>query len=227
MSNRVMTYSAGLRKLAQRALALCITLLVLAPYVQAARPMSVEDGGVDDTGTGHVDMWFARSSGKVYSRNITFAYSPVDAIELNLSHARNYVTSRDDTQSALVKWNALKAEDETWRITLTTAINESHSGTRSKALNVIASSYQKPANLHANLGTSHANNGLNSTTWGLAVEHAFSKLVAHAEFFGQERIKPTLQFGARYNPTPWLQIDGTIGKTNRDRLYSLGSKISF
>lgn len=56
MSNRVMTYSAGLRKLAQRALALCITLLVLAPYVQAARPMSVEDGGVDDTGTGHVDM---------------------------------------------------------------------------------------------------------------------------------------------------------------------------
>ncbi|TAG82009.1 MAG: hypothetical protein EAZ24_03950, partial [Burkholderiales bacterium] len=64
-------------------------------------------------------------------------------------------------------------------------------------------------------------------TWGVALEHGFGAVAAHAEAFGERGSKATVQIGARSEIAPKLQLDGTIGTRDRRTLYSVGVKLQF
>ena len=60
---------------------------------------------------------------------------------------------------------------------------------------------------------------------GVDLEHV--AVTAHVEAFGQRRAKPTVQIGARTEIAKGLQLDGTVGRGNRETLVSVGIKASF
>ncbi|MDO8370578.1 MAG: hypothetical protein Q7T39_01485, partial [Polaromonas sp.] len=64
-------------------------------------------------------------------------------------------------------------------------------------------------------------------TWGLAHEREFGAATLHVEAFGQRLAKPTFQVGARTSLTSRLQLDATVGRSNRETLVSVGLKQSF
>ncbi len=80
---------------------------------------------------------------------------------------------------------------------------------------------------HANLGALHPSGGPALASWGLAVERALGRITAHAEWFGQQRSSPTFQLGLRGEVATRWQLDGTVGRSGRETLYSLGFKRSF
>lgn len=81
--------------------------------------------------------------------------------------------------------------------------------------------------MHANLGVSKAKDVASTGTWGLAVELPLTGWIPHAEVFGVERSKPTVQFGARTQLTKELQLDGTVGRSNAQTVAPIGMKYQF
>ena len=80
---------------------------------------------------------------------------------------------------------------------------------------------------HFNLGANRAPGASTLATWGVAHEREFGAVTAHVEAFGQRRAKPTVQIGARTEIAKGLQLDGTVGRGNRETLVSVGIKASF
>lgn len=62
---------------------------------------------------------------------------------------------------------------------------------------------------------------------GVAHEREFGAITAHVEAFGQRLAKPTFQIGARKDIAKGLQLDGTLGRSNRETLVSVGLKVGF
>jgi len=80
---------------------------------------------------------------------------------------------------------------------------------------------------HFNLGANRASGGPTLGTWGVAHEREFGAVTAHVEAFGQRLAKPTFQIGARKEIAKGLQLDGTLGRSNRETLVSVGLKVGF
>jgi hypothetical protein len=81
--------------------------------------------------------------------------------------------------------------------------------------------------LHLNLGAVKAAGFRAAGTWGMAYERVFGGITPHIEWFGTEGGKPTVQVGVRGDLFPGLQLDGSIGRSDSEKLYSLGLKKSF
>jgi hypothetical protein len=84
-----------------------------------------------------------------------------------------------------------------------------------------------PVNVHVNLGVSKAKGLESAGTWGFAVELPLTAWTPHAEVFGAEGSKPTIQIGARTQLTKELQLDSTVGRNNSQTSLSVGVKYQF
>ena len=81
--------------------------------------------------------------------------------------------------------------------------------------------------LHANLGAAKPSGASSFGTWGIGFERDHGDLVGHVEALGQEHAKPTFQVGARKDVGKGFQIDGAVGRTDGDTIFSLGVKLQF
>ena len=209
------------------AFAASILLAAMFGSAHASRPLSVDDANVSDAGKGYGEFWGARGTGRTNSFTLAPAYAPIDGIEIGVS------LSRDMSASVVSKALQLK-----WRITKSSA-NGCNFGA------VFGASHQQSVGntpyvnglftcnggfgaLHVNLGASRAPGGPTLKSAGLAYERELGPVTAHVEWFGQQQGRPTVQMGLRRSlgaGNEW-QIDGTLGRSNGDTVFSLGLKYS-
>ncbi|GAB3481949.1 hypothetical protein [Polaromonas eurypsychrophila] len=210
--------------------ALSLSMLLLAAgltgQAQAGRPLTVDDAGVDDAGTGHIDAWYARQPGGIRGWTVGPTYSPAAGVGLSASLSRD---SRQHTRSTALQGKFLLSPSRDGSCNLGASVGVSQTtgtaGTTS-VLNGLLSCNHEGGAAHLNTGAVRNPGGPSLRTWGLALERELGRFTAHAEWFGQKQSAPVVQLGLRTEVAPGWQLDGSIGRTRlgdgRERLYSLG-----
>jgi hypothetical protein len=61
----------------------------------------------------------------------------------------------------------------------------------------------------------------------VAWEYPIGEVTFHVESFGQQHLKPTRAMGLRYELSPSLQVDGSLGRQIGKNLLTLGVKWMF
>lgn len=193
----------------------------------AGRPLTVDDANTDDAGTGHVEGWYARQPGHAHTWTLAPAYAPVDGLELGASVTRDR-TAASTSQALQAKWRITPSQEAGCNTALVLGATQTRGqGGTTPYLNGLLSCNSTWGATHLNLGGQRPSGGPGVATWGLAHERAFGVATLHVEAFGQRLAKPTVQVGARSNLTHRLQLDATVGRSNRDTLVSVGLKQSF
>lgn len=194
---------------------------------EAGRPLSVDDAEVDDAGTGHVEVWYARQPGRANTWTVAPAYAPADGLELGASVTRDR-TAAVTSQSLQAKWRITPALEGGCNSAAVFGASQTRGqGGTTPYLNGLLTCNSALGATHVNLGAQRAPGGPGVATWGLAHERAWGAVTLHAEAFGQRLVKPTFQVGARTLLSGQLQLDATLGRSNRETLFSVGVKHSF
>lgn len=202
-------------------------LLMFVPESFAGRPLSVDDASINDAGAGHVEVWYARMPGKTNTWNVAPAYAPIKDVEVSAMLSRD-ATGEVTSSAAQVKWRITPSNPAGCNVGMTVGISHtSKGGGNTPFLNGLASCNHTGGALHLNLGISNPDNSKSLTNWGAAYERDFSVATGHIEVFGQEAGKPTTQVGLRKDLVPGLQLDGTVGRSDGETVFSLGLKKSF
>lgn len=203
-------------------------VLSMAQSAHAGRPLTVDDANVNDPGAGHVEAWFARMPGHANTWNVAPAYSPIKDLEVSAILTRD--TSENLSTSAIQgKWRITASQPDGCNFGLVAGISHrDNGGGNTPYLNALATCNHKGGALHMNLGLSHPDNEKTLTNWGVAYEREMSGgITGHIEYFGLENGKPTAQVGLRKDIMPGLQLDGTVGRSDGDVVFSLGMKNRF
>ena len=207
------------------------TLLALASTtVLAGRPLVVDDASTNDKGKGHVEFWGTSASG-VRLLSIAPAYAFADGLELGGLFARESNSGLRVT-AAQLKWRITPSQERGCNVGLVGGLSRATlagaSANGSYVTGLGTCNMAASGSFHANLGLTKVNGGGSSTTsWGIAYERAFGAVTPHIEWFGAEGSKPTLQIGLRTQIADSLQLDGSIGHSDGDSIYTLGLKFSF
>lgn len=201
--------------------------LLVCGFANAGRPLSVDDANTDDAGSGHVEAWYARQPGHAHTWTVAPAFSPIDGLELGASLTRDR-TAASTSQSLQAKWRITPSQDNGCNSAAVLGASQTRgqSGT-TPYLNGLLSCNSAGGSTHFNLGAQRTPGGPSVGTWGLAHEREWGPVTVHAEAFGQRLAKPTFQIGARKDLSPRLQLDATLGRNNRQNLFSVGLKQSF
>ena len=206
-----------------------LTLLAVsftAPAL-AGRPLTVDDADVNDTGQGHVEAWYARQPGRAHTWTVAPAYAPINGLELGAALSRDR-TADATTGAVQAKWRITPAQESGCNVGAVLGVAHTRgAGGNSPYLNGLATCNSSWGASHFNLGAVRAPGGPTLATWGIAHEREFGPVTAHVEAFGQRQSKPTFQVGARIDAAKGLQIDGTLGRTSHETLFSVGLKHSF
>ena len=207
-------------------LAFLFALMLDAPAF-AGRPLTVDDASVDEAGAGHVEAWYARQPGRAHTWTVAPAYAPVDGLELGAAISRDR-TADATTGAVQAKWRITPSQESGCNAGAVLGVAHTRgAGGNTPYLNGLATCNSSWGASHFNLGAVRAPGGSTLGTWGIAHEREFGQVTAHVEAFGQRLSKPTVQVGARMEVVKGLQIDGTVGRSNRETLVSLGLKQSF
>lgn len=214
-------------KFKPRTLLLSLLGLSAAGLALAGRPLTVDDANVNDPGAGHVEAWYARAPGRAHTRTIAPAYAPIKGLELGAALARDS-SAQSTTTAVQAKWRITATQDTGCNVGAVLGVAHT-SGTSGNTpyLNGLLTCNSAWGSTHLNLGGNRAPGGPTLATWGLAHEREFGAVTAHAEVFGQRLSKPTFQVGARMEVAKGWQLDGTLGRTQRETLLSVGLKRGF
>lgn len=206
---------------------LVVAGLLACLSAQAGRPLTVDDANTDDAGTGHVEGWYARQPGHAHTWTVAPAYAPVDGLELGASFTRDR-SAATTNQALQAKWRITPSQEVGCNAAAVLGATQTRgqSGT-TPYLNGLLSCNSPWGATHVNVGGQWPSGGPGVATWGLAHERAFGAATVHVEAFGQRLAKPTFQVGTRTNLTHRLQLDATVGRSNRETLLSVGLKQSF
>ncbi len=206
-------------------LTLCTALLMATPAL-AGRPLTVDDASVNDTGDGHVEAWYARQPGRLHTWTVAPAYAPIDGLELSASFTRDRTTPQS-SEAVQVKWRITPVQESGCNAGAVLGVAHARGTGRTPYVNGLFTCNSSWGATHFNLGANRASGSPTLGTWGIAHEHEFGAVTAHVEAFGQRLSKPTFQVGARFDIAKGLQLDGTLGRGNRETLVSVGFKASF
>lgn len=202
-------------------------LALLTQPCLAGRPLTVDDANVNDVGAGHVEAWLARVAGAGNAWTIAPAYGLAEGIEVAAAltrDTRSHITAT--SVQAKFRFTASRENGCNFGGVLGLA-HASAGGGNMPYLNGLLSCNLTGAALHFNLGAVHPAGESKLRTWGMAYEREFGALAGHVEYFGQQGERPTAQVGLRRNVAKNLQIDGTLGRTGGETVYSLGLKVMF
>lgn len=207
--------------------ALCLAWCLALP-AHAGRPLSVDDAGLDEAGTGHVEVWWegARAQpGTVYAAP---AYVPVEGLELGAVLARDRA-ERQTLQGLQAKWQWSASQEQGCNAASSAAVLHRQGGgeDRTLALALLGTCTAPWGSVHANMGAQREPNLPWQPTWGLALEKSWGALTAHSEAFGVRHTAPTFQMGARWDWAGNYQLDGTVGRQSGHTLLSVGLKHGF
>ena len=73
---------------------LALVSLLALPLAHAGRPMLVEDAGVDETGTGHVEAWYERTPDLGRTWTVSPAYGVIEGMEVSAALPRANANGR-------------------------------------------------------------------------------------------------------------------------------------
>jgi hypothetical protein len=202
-------------------------VLLLAAPAYAGRPLTVDDADVNDAGAGHVEAWYARQPGRAHTWTVSPAYAPIEGLELGGAVSRD-TTAHATTGAVQAKWRITPTMESGCNVGAVLGVARTRgAGGNTPYLNGLATCNSSWGATHFNLGGVREPGSPTLGTWGIAQEHEFGSITAHVEAFGQRLSKPTFQVGARIEVAKSLQIDGTVGRTSGETLFSLGLKRSF
>jgi hypothetical protein len=206
--------------------AACALLSASAAF--AGRPLTVDDANMNDAGAGHVETWIAREAGKVSTFNIAPAFSPLDNIEIGALLSRN-TTDKITTSAVQAKWRITASQDKGCNLAAVVGLshNSEDAGNIRYANAIVGCNGNALGNVFVNLGVVKAPDEKSRATWGLALERAWGSVTPHIEAFGIQHEKPTVQMGLRSQLNKTIQIDGTLGRKDRENLLSVGMKFQF
>jgi hypothetical protein len=205
-----------------------VVLLCLASVpAWAGRPLTVDDANVAEVGGGQVESWYARPAGRDRLWTSTLGVGVLDWLELGVGVERNF--SVPETSTAVQAKMRLTPSVE-GGCNLGAVVGRQHlhrEGGDATYANGIVTCNLDGGPLHLNLGAHRPDGGGTHALWGVAKEFDLGAVTAHVEAFGQQHGKPTLQFGLRREIVKNLQIDGTLGRSDRKAVFSVGLRVGF
>jgi len=209
------------------AFCLALTFLAVASPAHAGRPLTVDDANVNDTGAGHLEAWWARAPDGTRSWSVAPAYAPVDGLELGAGIARELRTGHV-TQNIQAKFRITPSQENGCNVGAVAGYSRATSEASLPYINALFTcNNQALGSLHTNLGALNVPGTKHVRTWGLAWERPYGDLTVHIETFGLEHEKPTWATGARFNVLPELQLDTSLGRTQKQNVLTVGLKWMF
>lgn len=204
------------------------TLALLAgSQCLAGRPLAVDDANVNEVGSGHVEAWYARQPGGVNVWTVAPAYGLTEGMEIAASWSRD-ASNQVNTTALQAKFRLTPSRKDGCNVGAVIGASRPNDGSgNTPYINGLLSCNMDAGSLHLNLGANRPPDGPTLNTWGLAFEREFGAMTAHVEYFGQEQASPTFQLGLRTELVKNVQIDGTVGHSSGDALFSLGLKFQF
>jgi len=193
----------------------------------AGRPLTVDDANVADVGGGQVETWYARPASRDKLWTTAFGVGVLDWLELGGAVERNF--SAPGTSTAVQLKMRLTPSVE-GGCNVGAVVGRAHAnrgGGEATYLNGLFTCNLDGGPLHVNLGANRADGGSTLKTWGVAKEFGLGAVTAHVEAFGQQHGKPTVQFGLRRELVRNLQLDGTLGRSDRKAVFSVGLRLGF
>lgn len=210
---------------------LCIPAALLSLSIgaaQAGRPLTVDDAGVNELGGGHVEFWYARTPGDANVWSVSPAYSPIKGFEVSALLSRDR-TGNETTRAIQGKLLLTPSKSDGCNFGISFGVgyvNETNEG--APFLHGLATCNGGLGSVHVNLGVSHPEGEENIGIWGIAFERELGAgAIGHIEHFGQEKDRSSTQIGLRKEVMQGLQLDGTLGRYDRDAIYSIGLKKTF
>lgn len=193
----------------------------------AGRPLIVDDANVNEPGAGHIEAWYAHQADGGLVWVIAPAYAPRSGVELSAALARDTATGID---SGILQAKFLFTPSREDGCNFGTVLGASHasgpSGMTPYALGVMTCNVLAGA-LHVNLGASRPPDGPTLPAFGIAWEQDVGFATLHAEWLGQRQSKPTLDVGVRKEIFKNFQVNGSVGQSGGEPLFSLGMKLQF
>ena len=203
-------------------------MVLLAGQANAGRPLTVDDANANEKGTGHLENWWAREPGNAQTFNLAPAYAPFEGFELSAAWARERKSTLNAT-TVQAKWIITTPDENGCNIGIVGgSTNVSGGGGRTHYANGLFTCNRKEiGSIHVNVGGKKPKDGNTVRTWGVAVEREWGAVTPHLEYFGARGEKPTVQAGLRSEIAKSLQLDGTVGRVDKETVYSVGMKIQF
>ena len=216
------------RSIANSASALLVLTAFFVSFPSfAGRPLTVDDANVNDTGDGHIEAWWTRSPNGVRSWTVAPAYAPVDNIELGVGIAREQF-SGIQTQNIQAKFRLSPTQENGCNFGAVTGYARVDGQSSQPYVNGLFScNHPSMGSLHTNLGALNFSSSQRVRTWGVAWERTYGEVTVHIEKFGMEHEKPTTAVGLRFNVMEDLQLDTSVGRTNKNNIFTLGFKWMF
>lgn len=218
----------NISRLRHHANLLCaISTFLSAGSCLAGRPLSVDDANVNEPGAGHVETWYARQPGAANTWTVAPAYGLAEGIEIGGSLSRDS-SNQLNTTAVQAKFRFTESRKSGCNVGGVVGLaHASAGGGNTPYLNGIFTCNLTGGAVHLNLGATHPSGGSTLSSWGLAYEREMDNMTGHVEYFGQQQSKPTFQVGLRNDVTKNVQLDGTVGRSGGESVYSLGLKFMF
>lgn len=193
----------------------------------AGRPLTVDDANVAEVGGGQLESWYARPASRDKLWTTALGVGVLDWLELGGAVERNF--SGPSTTTALqAKMRITPSVDGGCNVgAVVGRAHANRGGGEATYLNGLFTCNFESGPLHVNLGANRADGGNTLKTWGLAKEYELGAVTAHIEVFGQQHAKPTWQAGLRKELVKNLQLDGTLGRSDRKTVFSVGLRLGF
>ena len=204
-----------------------LAAMVAALPAQAGRPLTVDDANVNDAGDGHVETWYTRGANGARSWTVAPAYAPVENIELAAGVAREQ-RSGILTQNIQAKFRITPTQENGCNFGAVVGYARVEGESSQPYVNGLFSCNSETlGSLHTNLGSLNVSSSQRVKTWGIAWERPYGDVTFHVEKFGIENEPSTIATGARFNVLPDLQLDTSVGRTNKQNVITLGFKWMF
>jgi hypothetical protein len=203
--------------------------LFSADVCLAGRPLAVDDANINDVGAGHVETWYARQAGASNNLTVAPAYGLAQGVEVAAALSRDR-SNKVNSSSVQAKFRLTESRSNGCNIAAVlglTHTNANDGSDNAPYLNGIATCNMNGGAVHFNLGAIHPAGSSTQKTWGLSYERDLGSITADIEYFGQQHNRPTAQFGLSSEIVKNIQLDGTVGRTGGDTVYSLGMKFMF
>jgi hypothetical protein len=172
-------------------------------------------------------MWWTRAPGGTRSWTVAPAYAPVDNIELGAGISREVGTGIQ-TQNIQAKFRITPTQDNGCNFGAVAGYARVEGDSSKPYVNALFSCNSTTlGSLHTNVGALDASSSQRVRTWGVAWERAYGDVTVHIEKFGMEHEKPTVATGLRFNVMEDLQLDTSVGRTNKQNVVTIGLKWMF
>jgi hypothetical protein len=193
----------------------------------AGRPLNVDDASVNEPGDGHIEAWYARQPDGVRVWTVAPAYGLWEGAELAGSMARD-TTARITASSLQLKLRLTPSREDGCNFgAVAGASHADGQGRATPYVTGLASCHFSAGSLHLNLGASRPSGGPTLPAFGVAWEQDLGGVIAHAEWLTQRQSRPTLGIGLRKEIFRNVQLDGSVGRSGGQSLFSLGTKLQF